>query len=131
MVHHLYKHKIPFALASGSFHKDYLVKTTNHKELFSLFQIKVFGDDPELKRGKPFPDQFILTAGKFPTTVAPENILVFEDSSNGVLAAKAAGMGVIMVPDARLDKQLYNNPTQALNSLNDFKPEQFGFPPYD
>ena len=132
MVLHLCKHKIPFALASGSFHKDYLVKTTNHKDFFSLFQLKVFGDDPDLKRGKPFPDQFLLTADRFSESASsPGKILVFEDSPNGVIAAKAAGMGVVMVPDSRLDKELYNNPTQVIFSLEDFKPEEFGFPAYD
>lgn len=131
LVRHLVKHNVPIALASGSFHKDYLVKTTNHKELFHLFPVKVFGDDPELKRGKPFPDQFLLTARRFETENKPENILVFEDSSNGVLAAKAAGMGVVMVPDRRLDKELYHDPTKVMFSLEDFKPEEFGFPPFD
>jgi len=131
LIRHLHKHNIPIAVASGSFHKDYLVKTTKHRELFELFPIKVFGDDPDLKRGKPFPDQFILTSSKFADSPIPENVLVFEDSSNGVLAAKAAGMGVVMVPDQRLDEKLYNNPTQVIFSLEDFKPELFGFPPYE
>jgi len=132
LVLHLHKHKIPVALASGSFHKDYLVKTTNHREFFKHFHLKVFGDDPELKRGKPFPDQFLLTSDRFSEPASsPEKILVFEDSPNGVLAAKAAGMGVVMVPDSRLNKDLYNDPTQVIFSLEDFKPEDYGFPAYD
>ena len=91
----------------------------------------MFGDDPELTRGKPFPDQFLITAKRFTDDPAPENVLVFEDSSNGVIAAKSAGMGVVMVPDERLDKALYNDPTQVMYSLENFKPEDFGFPPYD
>lgn len=131
MVRHLVKHNVPIALASGSFHKDYLVKTTNHREFFDLFPIKVFGDDPELKHGKPNPDQFLLTASRFTDTPDNKNILVFEDSSNGVLAAKAAGMGVVLVPDRRLDKSMYHDPTQFMLSLEDFQPELFDFPPYD
>ena len=132
MVLHFHKHNIPFALASGSFHKDYLVKTTNHRDFFDLFKLKVFGDDPELKRGKPFPDQFLLTSARFSEPASsPEEILVFEDSPNGVLAAKAAGMGVVMVPDTRLNKDSYNDPTQVIFSLEDFKPEDYGFPAFD
>jgi len=131
LIRHLVKHNIPIALASGSFHKDYLVKTERHKELFRLFPINVFGDDPDLKRGKPFPDQFLLAAKKFTNGPTPEKVLVFEDSFNGVLAAKSAGMGVVMVPDKRLDKALFNDPTEVMYSLEDFKPEKFGFPPYD
>ena len=131
LINHLKKHNVPIALASGSLHKDYLLKTIQHKELFELFPVKVFGDDPDLKRGKPFPDQFLLTCRKFPDNPKPEKVLVFEDSPNGVLAAKAAGMGVVMVPDRRLDEKLYNDPTQAIFSLEDFKPELFGFPSYE
>ncbi|XP_066930789.1 pseudouridine-5'-phosphatase-like [Clytia hemisphaerica] len=131
LIHHLKEHNVPIALASGSLHKDYLLKTAQHDELFQLFPIKVFGDDPDLKRGKPFPDQFILTSSKFADSPMPDNVLVFEDSPNGVLAAKAAGMGVVMVPDRRLDEKLYNNSTQVIFSLEDFKPELFGFPCYD
>ena len=126
------KHNIPIALASGSFHKDYLVKTARHREFFDLFPVNVFGDDPDLKRGKPNPDQFLLTAGRFKVPAESfDKVLVFEDSSNGVLAAKSAGMGSILVPDRRLDKSMYNDPTEVLFSLEDFKPELFGFPPYD
>lgn len=131
LVRHLAKHNVPIALAFGSFYKDYMVKTRDHREFFNLFPLNVFGDDPELKNGKPNPDQFLLTASRFPDVPQNRKVLVFEDSSNGVLAAKAADMGVIMVPDRRLDKSLYHDPTQVIFSLEEFKPELYGFPPYD
>jgi sugar-phosphatase len=47
--------------------------------------------------GKPHPGIFLSTANKLQTT--PENCLVFEDAINGVLAAKAAKMYCIAVPE--------------------------------
>lgn len=131
LVKHLKNHNIPIAVASGSATKDYKTKTTNHGEFFKLFPIIILGDNPDIKHGKPAPDQFILTSSKFPDSPKPENVLVFEDSPNGVLAAKAAGMGVVLVPDSRLDHSLYHEPTHFLSNLEDFQPEQFGLPPYD
>jgi sugar-phosphatase len=47
--------------------------------------------------GKPHPGVFITTAGLL--AVPRERCLVLEDSPNGVLAAKSAGMKCIAIPD--------------------------------
>lgn len=49
------------------------------------------------ERGKPHPQVFLTAADRLNT--APENCLVLEDSFPGVIAAKAASMQVIAVPD--------------------------------
>lgn len=51
--------------------------------------------------GKPHPGIFLTTAKAL--GVAPTECVVLEDSLTGVLAAKAARMTCIAVPDARLD----------------------------
>ncbi len=52
----------------------------------------------EVLRGKPAPDVFLLAARRL--GVAPQDCIAIEDSSNGIRAAKAAGMKVIAVGDA-------------------------------
>ncbi|KAM7249709.1 hypothetical protein ACFE04_019868 [Oxalis oulophora] len=63
--------------------------------------------------------------------VDPEKVLVFEDAPSGVLAGKNAGMSVVMVPDPRLDSSHHENADQVLSSLTDFKPEEWGLPPFE
>jgi HAD superfamily hydrolase (TIGR01509 family) len=60
------------------------------------FEAIVSGD--EIVRGKPAPDAFLLAARRL--GIDPEQCVVVEDSKNGVLAGKAAGMLVAAVPCA-------------------------------
>jgi HAD superfamily hydrolase (TIGR01509 family) len=59
------------------------------------FDAMVTGSDVE--RGKPAPDVFLKAAAA--AREAPSACLVLEDSANGILAAKAAGIFSIMIPD--------------------------------
>ena len=88
--------KLPLALASSS----------------SLILIKAFVDRFGLKKyfdvlhsaeneeyGKPHPAVYITTAKKL--RINPSSCLAFEDSFNGLLAAKSARMKAVIVPDHR------------------------------
>jgi HAD superfamily hydrolase (TIGR01509 family) len=65
--------------------------------LCATFPIIAGGD--EVAHGKPAPDLFLLAARRL--GVPPVECLAFEDSDPGVLAARAAGMRVIVIPDRR------------------------------
>lgn len=56
--------------------------------------------------------------------------MVFEDAPNGVKAANAAGMQVVMVPDNHVSESQRENATMVLDTLLDFRPEDFGLPPF-
>ncbi|XP_049884944.1 pseudouridine-5'-phosphatase-like [Pectinophora gossypiella] len=132
LIRHLHTHNVPIGLATSSSKETYDLKVSKHLDFFELLPYKTWGSsDPDVNRGKPYPDIFLVAAAKFPDRPAPEKCLVFEDSLNGVRAAKAAGMQVVMVPDRRLDRNLTADATLVLDSIEQFKPELFGLPLYD
>jgi pseudouridine-5'-monophosphatase len=84
-------------------------------------------------QGKPDPQIFLQAADGFTERPAsPAHCLVFEDAPTGVQAGVAAGMNVVMVPDANLDKSHIEGLGAAavLGSLEQFVPEHWGLPAY-
>jgi HAD superfamily hydrolase (TIGR01509 family) len=63
----------------------------------ATFDAVVGGD--EVSHGKPAPDLFLLAARRL--GIPPVECLAFEDSDPGVLAAHAAGMRVVVIPDQK------------------------------
>lgn len=57
--------------------------------------------------------------------------LVFEDAPNGVQAAVSAGMQVVMVPDSIVPPEKRTLATKVIDSLLEFKPEEFGLPAFE
>lgn len=60
--------------------------------------VRVVVSSDEVAAGKPAPDVYLETARRLGTP--PERCLVVEDSINGVRAGRAAGMRVVLVPNA-------------------------------
>lgn len=115
----LQRESLPLALASSSPMR--LIGTVIDKlNLNGVFQV-VHSAQFE-PYGKPHPGIFITTAASLQVPVL--QCVVFEDSVNGVLAAKSARMKCIAVPDVHH----YNDPRMAiadvkLSSLLDFNKE--------
>ena len=87
LIKSIHENNIKIAVASSS--PINVIETII--KLFKLekyFNVLVTGD--EVLRSKPSPDIFLLAAEKL--GVKPIDCIVFEDSANGVLAAKKAGM---------------------------------------
>ena len=78
LVRHFHKHGVPIAVATSSSQESVDLKLRNHKELFSLFNhIVCASSDPEVKRGKPNPDIFLICASRFPDAPAPVKVYLF------------------------------------------------------
>jgi pseudouridine-5'-monophosphatase len=127
LTRHLHRAGVPQAVATSSDRHFFEIKTTRHQEWFRIFQCVVTGDDPEIARGKPAPDIFLVTAKRLQAD--PSNCLVFEDSPSGVEAAAAAGMHVVAVPDPHMDSALYRNAHQVIRNLNELDLCRWGLAP--
>ena len=85
---------LPKAIATSSMKPDAALCLGR---LADRFDAIVTGD--EVERSKPAPDIFLLAAQRL--ALPPANCLALEDSEPGALAALAAGMSVILVPDLK------------------------------
>lgn len=93
---------VSMAVATGGPSKEMVENILGKEHILSYFDIIVSSD--QVKRGKPFPDIFWETAKEL--GLSPVDCLVLEDSANGILAAKAAGMksvGINSEPKWRKD----------------------------
>lgn len=88
---------VPMAIASSS--PAMLIRATIKKLGLRQF-IKTYFSAETLQNGKPHPEVFLRTAKKL--GVRPNQCIAFEDSPNGVLSAKAAGMFCVAVPNSEI-----------------------------
>lgn len=131
LIDHLHANNVPIAVATSSGKDTFRVKTAQYQHVFSKFHHIVLGSaDSEVKRGKPAPDIFLVCASRFDDKPSPDKCLVFEDAPNGVTGARDAGMQTVMVPDVIIPVEKTTHATQVISSLLDFKPEDFGLPPF-
>ena len=90
LVKNLHQNKLKLALASSSPKKG-INMVLEMFDMKQYFDVLVSGQ--EVANSKPAPDIFLQAAELL--NIHPEECLVFEDSQNGVAAAKAAGMQCI------------------------------------
>ena len=93
LVERLRADAVPLALASNSprFLVDDALRTAGLADAFATI---VTSDDVE--HSKPAPDIYLLACERL--GVAPSDAIALEDSASGVMAAKAAGLTCIAVP---------------------------------
>jgi len=94
LLDHLDTEGTPRAVATSSFRESAL-RSLALAGVLDRFPHLVTGD--QVERGKPAPDIFLRAAEVL--GVAPAGCLVLEDSLYGIMAAHAAGMVPVMVPD--------------------------------
>jgi len=107
LLEFLDKNELPKVIATSS-QRDFAMLKLRFANLIDRFDMIVCAD--EVENGKPAPDIFYLAAEKLGVDV--KECLVLEDSSNGIKAAHAAGMGAVLVPDI-------NQPTEDILELAD------------
>lgn len=82
---------IPMAIVTSSDHKKMQALFSQHPEFPALFDTIITGD--MVTRAKPDPNCFFLGAQRLGVDI--KDCVVFEDSRNGLIAARASGARVI------------------------------------
>ena len=85
----------PFALAISS-NREVIDVVLESSGLAEAFAATVSSE--EVARGKPAPDVYLEAAARL--GAAPADAAAVEDSTNGLLAGRAAGMAVVAIPNA-------------------------------
>jgi sugar-phosphatase len=110
-------YKIALASSSAMSLINVVVDKLNIRHYFDLLISAEF--EPY---GKPHPSVFLTTANQL--NILPTECLVFEDSVNGMIAAMAARMKCIVVPETKKQHENYwHLANQKLRSLEEFKLE--------
>ncbi|MBZ4667344.1 MAG: hypothetical protein PWP07_865 [Epulopiscium sp.] len=110
----LHEAKIPMAVASSS--PIELIETVMEKfNIRHYFSYIISGD--EVHKSKPDPDIYLTAAQKI--HVEPKDCVVLEDSKNGVLAAKAAGMKCIGFHNPNSGDQDLSNADVIVESIRE------------
>lgn len=103
---------IPYALVTSTV-KEKASKVLTHFNLYHRFKFIYFGDD--VVDSKPNPEIYLKAVNQ--SGFSKNEILVFEDSKNGIEACNNAGIDVVYIPDRdRID----TNGLILFNEVKDF-----------
>ena len=103
---------IPYALVTSTI-KEKASKVLTHFNLYHRFKFIYFGDD--VVDSKPNPEIYLKAVSQ--SGLNKHEILVFEDSRNGIEACNNAGLDVVYVPDRdRID----TSDILLFNEIKDF-----------
>ncbi len=108
------KYKLALVTSASKETLDFNKKNLLNKE--DIFDLEITSDD--FKKSKPNPEPYIVAAKKL--NLKPEECLVIEDSINGLISAKSAGMKVIAITNSFKKEELEKvNPDKVIFSLRD------------
>jgi beta-phosphoglucomutase-like phosphatase (HAD superfamily) len=93
----LHQRNIPRAIATSS-HREHVDRVLAPHKVLHHFAFVMTCED--VSRGKPAPEIYEKTARRL--GVSPEEMVVLEDSPNGMRAAKEAGARCIVIPHSRV-----------------------------
>lgn len=107
--------EVPMAIGSGSSLNriEEIVNRFNWQKYFDT----LVSSDHVGYRGKPEPDIFLYAADKL--SLDPEGCVVFEDSVNGIWAAKHAKMAAIAIPDEHDAVDQFSHADLITSSIKD------------
>ncbi|MGQ9471883.1 MAG: HAD family hydrolase [Candidatus Aminicenantales bacterium] len=108
----LFFRRLKLAIATGA-QQEFLDLVVSNLGLASKFAVLQASD--EIKKGKPAPEIYLLTAAKL--GLLPEECIVLEDSANGVLAGHRAGCYVIAIPSVYCQEQDFSPANVVLPDL--------------
>ncbi len=117
IIHDAERRGIRLAIASSSFH-SWVDMHLSRLGLARRFDQIICADDVAPGRTKPNPDLFIKALHVL--HVNADEAIVFEDSPNGVKAAKLAGVFVVAVPNPITSLLKIDGADLTLKSLTDF-----------
>lgn len=106
-------YKIALATSSETNRRKKLLEAHGIQDVFDAIT-----DGSDFTHGKPDPEVFNLCVKKL--NLKPKECLIIEDSENGILAASAAKIPVILIPDLKIpEPDLLNKTTAVLESLDE------------
>ena len=110
----------PLAVASSS-NRELIYLALDLMGIAKYFKATVSSE--EVARGKPAPDVYLEAAHRL--RVDPTNAAAVEDSTNGIRAAKAAGMRVVAIPNEHFapDEEALGQADVVLGSLAELTAE--------
>lgn len=101
-----------------------LATSSHPKDAYVVLNALDFGDffccvatKSSVERIKPYPDIFLYVANEM--NILPENCVVLEDAEKGILAADAAGMKSIAVPNRHTMSNDFSKADLVMNSLEE------------
>lgn len=115
-IHEAKRLGLKLAIASSSQH-SWVDTHAQRLGIFDYFDKVICADDVGIGKTKPNPDLFLLALDQL--HIRANEAIVFEDSPNGVRAARTAGIFVVAVPNSVTSQLSIENANLVLASLAD------------